>query len=168
MSDNDRFRITYIGGGSRFVVTLLHGLAAKAEALGRIGRPIELVLVDVDTSRATEMARYAEIVATRTQLPIKTLVTEDTPGALEGAGWVIFSAGLWEPIQAARKKYAEDLGLPPHGESAPSLVAECAGVWGFLASAWRCRDLWGSCPTTFVYRKRVSSWSTSALITAGG
>ena len=82
MSDSDRFRITYIGGGSRFVVTLLHGLASKAEALGRLDRPIELALVDVDTSRAAEMARYAEIVASQTQLPIETLVTEDSSACL--------------------------------------------------------------------------------------
>lgn len=51
MARADRFKIAYVGGGSRFVVTLLHGLAARADDLKAAGRPVELALLDVERKK---------------------------------------------------------------------------------------------------------------------
>lgn len=127
----DAFKIAYVGGGSRFVVTLLHGLASQGAALGALGRPIELALLDPNAERAGEMARYAEITARQTGLPIRAAVTARQEEAVEGAGWVLFSAGLWEPASALRKRFLEPMGHP-NEESGPGVAVEAAAVWPFL------------------------------------
>lgn len=131
MAKSNRFKICYIGGGSRFVVTLLHGLAAQAEAIKALGRPIEVALYDVDTRRAGDMARYAEIVARQTGLPLTTTVTDDRDQALRDANWVLFSAGIWQPVVDARERYLKPLG-DVHGESGPAVIVESAALWPYL------------------------------------
>lgn len=128
---SEPFKITYVGGGSRFVVTLLHGLVAQSEALLSLGRSVELALLDPDKGRAGDTARYAEITSNQTGLPVATEVTDDQQAALEGAGLVIFSAGLWGRIMPVRKRLLDQIGVG-HGESGPSVAVEAAALWPFL------------------------------------
>ena len=90
------FKITYLGGGSSFLVPFLHGLASQAEALKVLGRPIELSLLDVDTRKAEPNVRYAELVARQTGLILSAAATDDSRKALAGSHWVIFSIGRGE------------------------------------------------------------------------
>lgn len=131
MARPQNLRITYIGGGSRFVVTLLHGLACNAPVLKRLGTQIELMLLDPDTRRAGEMARYAQITARQTALPLTATVTDDRVEALRGARWVLLSAGMHEPIERARKLF-ESPNLQPYGEHAAGVAIEAAALWPYL------------------------------------
>lgn len=45
-------KITFVGGGSRFVTTLLHGLAARRDTFAAPGRSITLALLDIEPARA--------------------------------------------------------------------------------------------------------------------
>lgn len=126
------FKVAYVGGGSRFVVTLLHGLAHEAEALGSLGRPIEIDLLDVDVPRAAEMARYAAITARQTGLPITAFATGNRERALDGADWVIVSVGLWDALGALRRRFLEPMGNP-YVETGPGVAVEGVAAWRFLA-----------------------------------
>ncbi len=132
MAEKDRLRIAYVGGGSRFVVTLLHGLAEYAGDFATLDYGIDLRLLDPDVDRAGEMQRYAEITFGERDLDILASVTADRDEALRDADWVIFSAGVWKPIMEARKVLAEDLGLPAYGEMSTGVMAEMAGLWAFV------------------------------------
>lgn len=147
MARADRFRIAYVGGGSRFVVTLLHGLAGQAEQLRSLGsprRPIELVLLDPDAGRAGEMARYAEIAAAQTGLPIRPTVTADQAAALQGADWVIFSIGMHRQEQEAIQRFGRRLPRGIHGETGPMTAIVAAAVWPTLRRIGR--DMQRLCP----------------------
>ncbi len=129
MSNAEPFRIAYIGGGSRFVVTLLHGLAASAEALARQGRPIELVLMDPDTDRAGEMARYAEITAASTGLEIQSAVTGDLDEACDGADWVLLSISQWQAEHEIFGRLGAPLGPEPLVEAGPWIAMTAVSIW---------------------------------------
>lgn len=128
---NDRIKLTYIGGGSRFVVTLLHGLASCADALGTL-EAIDLVLVDPDTGRAEDMARYARIAAKQTQLPIAAEVTADLDAALEAATGVIFSAGIHGRVEPLRETLGAAALDEAGGEAGPAVALESAAAWPWL------------------------------------
>jgi len=131
MNSSVPFKIAYIGGGSRFVVVLLHGLAAQAKQLRALGRPIELALMDINTQRAGPMARYAEITASQTGLNLTTDVTDDRDRALEDADWILFSVGPWQEIRELRERLRKPLGNP-HGESTPMAAIEAASLWSYM------------------------------------
>lgn len=130
MAEN-ALKIAWIGGGSRFVVTFLHGLAAEAAKLKALDKPIELALVDPNPDAAGAMARYTEITAETTGLPLTPTVTADTAAALDGADLVIFCAGIWEPITKARERFLPE-GLHGHGEHGAGVAVEAAALWPFL------------------------------------
>ena len=44
---------------------------------------------------------------------------------------MLFSAGIWQPVVAAREKYLQPLG-EVHGESGPAVAVEAAALWPFL------------------------------------
>lgn len=132
MAEKDTLRIAYVGGGSRFVVTLLHGLAEYAQNFADLDRAIELRLLDVSLERAGDMKRYAEITAGEHDMNLTAIATDDREEALRDADWVIFSAGVWDPILKARKALGEDLKLPILGEMSTGVMIEVAGCWAFV------------------------------------
>ena len=138
MAKTDRFKIAYIGGGSRFVVTLLHGLAGRAEEIKKRGRPIELALCDPDVNRAGEMARYAEIVARKTGVAIAPGVTGKLADAVDAADWVIFSAGLGEREQAAMARFGGELPADANIEAGPRTAISAAAVWPVVREVASC------------------------------
>lgn len=131
MAKTDAFRITYVGGGSRFVVTLLHGLAAYAPAFRRLKRPVELALLDPNPDRAGEMGRYAEITARTTGIDIRPIVTSRPATALKGSDLVIISVGMYDRIHEAQKLF-DAPGLQPYGEHGPGVIIEGAALWPFV------------------------------------
>lgn len=133
MPRRDRaLKIAYIGGGSYFTQHLLHGLAARAEAFGELGRSVELVLMDIVVANAEPRRRYAEIVARRRGLDLATTVTDDRPAALDGADWVLFSIGAPRQRSEAFAGVCEPLG-EVSCESGPAAAAEAAAIWPVLA-----------------------------------
>jgi 6-phospho-beta-glucosidase len=135
MSQAESFRIAYIGGGSRFVVTLLHGLAGAVEDLTDLGRPIELVLMDPDTRRAGEMARYAEITAEATGLEIRPTVTDDLHETCDGADWVLLSISQWQAEHEIFGRLGAALGPEPLVEAGPWLAMTAVSIWPELCRA---------------------------------
>jgi alpha-galactosidase/6-phospho-beta-glucosidase family protein len=129
MAKADHFRIAYVGGGSRFVVTLLHGLAARAQELRALGRPVELFLMDPATERAEQMARYAAVTADQTRLPISATVTPDLPAAIDGADWVIYSAGTYAQEHAALERFGRGLPAGISCETGARTAISAAAVW---------------------------------------
>jgi alpha-galactosidase/6-phospho-beta-glucosidase family protein len=123
-----RFKICYIGGGSRFGITLLHGIAEQAEAVRALGREVELVLYDIDPQRCKANAEYAGIVAAEKGLRLRVVVTGNRGEALAGAGWVLFSPWLMDQVH-------ELMGQCPRGkgewlaEAGPWTAMEAAAVW---------------------------------------
>lgn len=118
------FKVAYIGGGSRFVVTFLHGLAAYVDSIKALDIPIFLVLMDPDLSRAKEMAQYAGIVAKQTGLPLTVEVTSERRIAISEANLVIYSVGVQERLNAIRTKFAELLGENVETDSCPGMAME--------------------------------------------
>ncbi len=131
MAMPDSLKIAYIGGGSRFVVVLLHGLAGEAEKLKTLGCPIELSLMDINPERAKPMKRYAEITASEKDLNLKTSITDHRDEALKGADWILFSVGAWKEIREIRERLHKPLGNP-HGESTPIAAIEAASLWPYM------------------------------------
>lgn len=123
------FKIGYIGGGSRFVVTFLHGLAAYADSLKALDIPILLVLMDPNLPRAEEMAQYAEIVARQTGLPLRPKVTDESAVAVDGAHLVIYSAGVQERLNAFRARFAALLDGDVEPDSCPGMAMEGVAHW---------------------------------------
>ena len=139
----DAFKISYVGGGSRFVVTFLHGLAERAEALRRLGRRIELALIDPNAKRAADMARYAGITAKQAGLALTSRVVPERADALGGADLVVFSAGLRDRVMPLRKRLLEPRGIAPD-ESSAAIAVEAAALWPELARLGR--DMKENCP----------------------
>ncbi|MBD3182896.1 hypothetical protein GF312_11435 [Candidatus Poribacteria bacterium] len=131
MAIPDSLKITYIGGGSRFVVVLLHGLAGEAEKLKNAGWPIELELMDISPERARPMARYAEITAAETGLDLKVKITDNRDEALRDSDWILFSVGPWKEVREIREQLGGIIGHP-HGESTPMAAIEAASLWPYM------------------------------------
>jgi 6-phospho-beta-glucosidase len=131
MATQDRLKIAYVGGGSRFVVTLLHGLAGQAEALKALGRSIELVLLDIQPARCAGLARYAQITAAQTGLALTASVTADRREAFAGTDWVIFSAGVSAMGAQTRRRFEAEFNAAPL-ESGAGVALECAALWPFF------------------------------------
>lgn len=125
------FRIAYIGGGSRFVVTLLHGLAGARERLAGPGRAIELALCDPDLSKARRMAEYAGIVRRETGLGVSVETTADAQRAVDGADWVIFAPGLYRAYRPLRERLL-GLGVEVAEDSGPGCALEASLAWPLL------------------------------------
>ncbi len=132
MNTGNPLNIAYIGGGSRFVVTLCHGLAERAGALRDLGRPIHLRLLDIDPTRAEPNRQYVQLTAEATGLGLSATIEADETAALRDAHCVIFSAGVWEPIMALRKRYAPALGQWS-AETGPWTAVEAAALWPTVA-----------------------------------
>ncbi|MCC7407805.1 MAG: hypothetical protein IT442_07010 [Phycisphaeraceae bacterium] len=128
MSAHQSFRICYIGGGSRFVVTLLHALAAQADSLRDLGRPIELRLLDPNADRAGEMAHYARITAQECNLPLTAEVHTENDRAIDGSDWVIFSPNLRNRSYELFHHLTQGHPKVEH-ESGPWTAVDGAVVW---------------------------------------
>ncbi|MCC7146006.1 MAG: hypothetical protein IT443_06135 [Phycisphaeraceae bacterium] len=131
MSKKNAFRICYVGGGSRFVVTLLHGLAEQAKAVRELGRPIKLRLLDPAVRRAEEMAKYAQIVAEASDLPLEARVFDEPAKAVDGCDWVIFSPNLRDRSYRLFDELTQGYGKVEH-ESGPWTAVDAAVTWPVL------------------------------------
>jgi 6-phospho-beta-glucosidase len=132
MAMPDTFNVAYLGGGSRFVVTLLHGLADHGNAVRDLGRPIELRLLDLDVKRAEEMARYTAIVANATGLPITAITTDDDVRAIDGAHWVLYSIGIRHQTGRLFGQLIEGFGHVEH-ETGVWTAADAAVNWPIVS-----------------------------------
>ena len=131
MSRNSSFKISYIGGGSRFVVTLLHGIASRAEDIKMMGYGMELTLMDINLRRANEMKEYADITAKQIGLNLSTIVTDDIRTALTDADWILYSVGFPAELKEKKQYYLSKLGNI-HEETAPRLAVEAALLWNSI------------------------------------
>lgn len=123
------FKVAYIGGGSRFVITFLHGLVNCVDKLKFLGSSILLTLMDPNLPRATEMAQYAEIVAKQTGLPLSVEVTNERKVAIDGAHLIIYSAGVHEKLHVIRATFDAVLGGHVEPDSCPGMAMEGVAHW---------------------------------------
>ena len=137
MASQRTLKICYLGGGSRFVVTLLHGLAQVAARLATLTDRVELVLVDPATERTREMAAYAEIVRACTGLPLHVQVNERWAGVLADSSLVLYSVGHHGEVVRRRRA----MGPPvdgAHEESVAGMASEAAVAWPTVATVASC------------------------------
>lgn len=129
MTVSSPFKVAYIGGGSRFVVTFLHGLSDYVDSIKALNTTILLVLMDPNLSRAREMAQYAGIVVKQTGLPLTVEVTSERHIAVSGANLVIYCVGVQERLNAFQTKFAELLGGKVEPDSCPGMAMEGVAHW---------------------------------------
>ncbi len=136
MAAGDVLRIACIGGGSTFIVTLIHGLVSRASRLMELGRPIELCLYDLDGGRMQLNADYAEIAARQTGLPLRARCFDDRHTAIRGANLVLFCPRLQEPARAVRELIeTESLRMMP--EHSVNVAVTSAAIWPYLRGLGR-------------------------------
>jgi alpha-galactosidase/6-phospho-beta-glucosidase family protein len=134
-------RVAYIGGGSRFVPSVAHGIAWAMASAAEGPFPVCLALVDPDAGRAERMAAYVRLLAAHRGLPLEALVASREE-ALEGARLVLCSPGLPERWRLLEEVYAR-VGWRPPAEG-PGAVAEAAAVGPFLLAL--AREAMARCP----------------------
>jgi|GEM_PF-1025913 len=129
-------KLAVIGGGSRFVANIAHGLelTLPEESPGRY----EVALFDVEPQRAQQMANYGRAVAQRRQTPVDFNVYKDRNGALANASHVLVCVGLPE-AEAASRRAIEKYGYPPHsihdGPTSLATALEAAPLFLEIATA---------------------------------
>jgi alpha-galactosidase/6-phospho-beta-glucosidase family protein len=105
----EQTKMAVIGGGSPFVLSLLHGLMEQAERWHAGGREILLSLYDIAPERAERWARYAVVARRVTGLPIVAEVAADRDDSLRDATLILLSAGAPDAYslgERMREKYA--------------------------------------------------------------
>lgn len=134
-------RIACVGGGSMFMPSIAHGIAASMALPDAQVFGAELALVDPDPGRAERMATYVGVLARSRHLPL-TAAMRPLSAALDGADLVICSAGLPERRARLDAIYGR-LGwaVPPEG---PGVVAEAAATGPFVLDL--ARQAVGRCP----------------------
>ena len=93
-------KIAYIGGGSRFVPSIAHGIADSMKNEGLYNANI--CLYDIDRERAEYIAQYCRLLSTPST-SIKIDLVNSQNEALEGADLVFASIGLWNDIGKVNK-----------------------------------------------------------------
>jgi len=127
---SQRLKITYIGGGSQYVIPVINGLASREHELKGLGRPIDLQLLDPDLQKARINFSYAQLVAQQTGLPITAHVTDDAHKALDGSDWVIFGIGLEKERRAIWSRYRKR--VLNMGESGLRVAIDAAVYWPWV------------------------------------
>lgn len=134
-------RVCYVGGGSLFVVTLVHGLLAYADDLRSAGVSVDLQLVDIDPAACELNKAYAEMAGKHAGLPIRVEISADRRGSMDGSDIVFCSVGASSQIKERRRDLLAPFG-EIHGETAPAVATEVATQWSFYTSLARdIRDL---------------------------
>ena len=88
-------KVAYIGGGSRFVPSIVHGIAESIKKKGLYD--VNICLYDINRERAEYITRYCRLLST-SPTPIKIDVVRSQYEALERADLVFASIGLWDDI----------------------------------------------------------------------
>lgn len=121
-------KIAYLGGGSLFVPSTVHGLG---RVLQRDNErfAVELALYDIVPAKAERMRAYVELVRRTWQVPLFAAVPATRQEALEGAHIVIASPWL-EEAHARLDRLMERLGfqLPEEG---PAVAG-----WALASAPW--------------------------------
>lgn len=86
----DTAKIAFIGGGSRFVVSILHGVLLEAEALRNRPGNVEFSLYDVVPENAERIAEYIELSARETGTPVSAKVYEEREDAVRNADATLY------------------------------------------------------------------------------
>lgn len=124
---NSATKIAYMGGGSRFVPSIVHGIADSMK--NRDLYDVNICLYDINKERAEYMAQYCRLLST-SSTPIKIDVVNSQDEALEGAELVFASIGLWDDIRKVNQALdAVNAHLP---ETGPGTAAEAVAVAPFF------------------------------------
>lgn len=133
-------KLAVIGGGSRFVLNVAHGLDLVLPD-GATGR-YEVALFDTDAARAEGVAAYAGALVARRGLPARFRVCRGREEALDGASHVLVSIGIHEADRASHRAI-ETYGFPRHsvhdGPTSILTAVEAAPVFLETARAMRQR-----------------------------
>lgn len=132
----NRLKIAYIGGGSKFLVTLLHGLAEYAQGFRDQKVCIELALCDISLEACSHNIRYAEIVARETGISIRATATTDLTDAIRGSGWMIYAPGVHGAIEQFHRRF-EISPKAYNGDVGPGAAIESLAVWPLVCQAAR-------------------------------
>lgn len=128
-------RIAVIGGGSPFVLSFIHGLAANAARWIASGFAIHLSLYDLAPERAARWARYADVAYRQTGLPIRASVAGSRDEALRDSRLVLVSAGAPDAYSLAHAM-RDQYGFPYHSiHDGPPGFAAAKRLYPF------CRDI---------------------------
>lgn len=133
MSRHGTVKLAYIGGGSMFVPSILHGIARamKDGVNSAAAFAAEVALFDVQPEKARRMARYGEVLAAAWDVPLSVHVAGERPEAVAGADVVMLSVALYDEIQRLHEGLAMD--DPPDRERWHGLseMAEAVAVAPF-------------------------------------
>lgn len=124
---NSSMKIAYMGGGSRFVPSIVHGIADSMKSKGLYD--LNISLYDINKERAEYMAQYCRLLSTPST-PIKINVVNSQDEALEGSDLVFASIGLWDDIRKVNQ--ALDKANAHLPETGPGTAAEAVAVAPFF------------------------------------
>jgi alpha-galactosidase len=127
-------KLAYIGGGSLFVPSILHGIAQALRAADR-AYPIEVSLYDVQPNKAQLMAAYGELLRSYWDLPLQVYVAHSRAEALQDADVVFVCVWLQEE-HARIDEMHRTLGfeLPEEGPQTAVWATACA-PWSLAVAA---------------------------------
>jgi alpha-galactosidase/6-phospho-beta-glucosidase family protein len=127
-------RISVIGGGSLFVVSLLHGLWRVSDDLNEKNENVEISLYDIIPERAEIVAKYGWLLNEKAKVPVIMEVASTRDECLKDSDIVLLSITLSNSIQFARTISVVS-GLSSEiesGEFGPSEIAIAARSFPFM------------------------------------
>jgi len=110
---NHPLKMAVIGGGSPFVLCLLHGLLYHAARWRERGIALEIVLYDIRPESARRWVQYGAMLAQVEAMPLQVTVSGTREEALQNADVVMFTAGFPEAARIAHEM-RERYGFPFH------------------------------------------------------
>ena len=156
MNNPGQFKVAYIGGGSRFVPSIMHGVAHDMQKSGAYD--LHLCLFDIHRERAERMAKYCELLS-NSATPVDIEVTDSQDVALENADLVFVSVGLWGDHHKVSQALASaDAHLPDPG---PGTAADAVAVAPFFLNLSQAMQQ--HCPEAF-FASLVNPTDVLALV----
>ncbi len=127
-------RISVIGGGSLFVVSLLHGLWRFSKDLKENNENVVISLYDIVPEKAEIIARYGRLLNEKVKVPVVMEVAKTRDESLRDADIVLLSITLTNSLQFARTISVVS-GLDwrdGNGEIGPSEITIAARSFPFM------------------------------------
>lgn len=126
-------RIAIVGGGSTFVVPILHSVGHVREELDEKDAAVDVSLYDIVPERAELMARYGELLSETGQIPLRTEVAKTRDDCVQDADMVLLSISFVNSELFARKiSTVSGFGSSGYSEFGPEEIAIAARGFPFM------------------------------------
>jgi len=126
-------RIAIVGGGSTFVIPILHGIGRVGQELEEYRETAEVSLYDIVPERAEMIARYGRLLSETRRIPLLMEVENTRDDCLENADIVLLSVSFLNSDHFARVISAvSGLSFPGHSEFGPDEIAIAARGFPFM------------------------------------